>query len=59
MVPSIGNFVVVERIATGIIGAGHVILIQFVEHFLRQRQGFPLVLPPPPDQLLFAYNEEE
>lgn len=58
MVPRIANVVIVERI-TYKFRTGHVILVEFIEHFLRQRQGFPLVLPSPSDQLLFACNEEK
>lgn len=51
MFPSVADFVVVERFAARVFYPGHVIFVEFVEHFFGQWKRFPLVLPPPSDQL--------
>lgn len=49
MVPGVTHVVVVKRIGARVFHSGHVILVEFVEHFLGQRQRFALVLPSPSD----------
>lgn len=57
VIPGVGaDVVVVERVSARVLHSGHVILVEFVEHFFRQRQRFPLVLPTTSNQLR---NEEE